>query len=329
MAQHVANGIMLEVETHGAAAAPALVLIRGLGSQLIHWPKTLLDGLVAAGYFVVTFDNRDAGLSQKMTDAPVYGLEDMAADTVGLMDALGLGRAHVLGMSLGGMIAQCLALQHRSRIRSATVVMSSSRAPYLSRPRAEISAALAAEAPSARREDVIAHDLATGRLWQSPGWPFETAARAALIGRAWDRCHCPSGTARQLKALEGAADVLARIEEIATPMLVIHGAQDTLLPRDHGRDIARRVPGARFVEIDGMGHDLEGDLPAILLSHVRPFLETGERADEAHRTSSLEERALRRPGPARARVAARQQADVGSEPDSGTVKRATQTAGAR
>jgi pimeloyl-ACP methyl ester carboxylesterase len=280
MAQHRANGIALEVETRGPADGPALVLIRGLGSQLIHWPPALLEGLGAAGLFVVTFDNRDAGLSQKMAGAPVYGISDMADDTAGLMDALGLERAHVLGMSLGGMIAQCMALRHPDRMQSVTVVMSSSRAPWLPQPSAQVRAALAATAASAAREDVVAHELATGRLWQSPAWPFDTATRADLIGRAWARSYCPDGAARQLTALDGAEEALARIEEIATPMLVVHGLQDRLLPVEHGRDIARRVPGARLVEIDGMGHDLEGDLPQILLSHILPFLESVERAEK-------------------------------------------------
>lgn len=270
---------MLEVETHGPASGVPLVLIRGLGSQLIHWPRAFLDALAAAGHFVVTFDNRDAGLSQKMDDAPAYGLADMADDTAGLMDALGLDRAHVLGMSLGGMIAQCMALRHAARMKSATLVMSSSRAPGLPQPSPEVRVALGSRAASAAREDVIAHDLATGRLWQSPGWPFDDAARADLIARAWARNYCPEGTARQLKALDRAGEALARIEDIAKPTLVVHGLEDTLLPADHGRDIARRVPGARLVEIEGMGHDLEGDLPEILLSHFLPFLESVERAE--------------------------------------------------
>jgi pimeloyl-ACP methyl ester carboxylesterase len=192
----------------------------------------------------------------------------MAADVVGLMDALGIARAHVLGMSIGGMILQVMALEHPDRLCSAIAIMSSSRAPYLPSASAEVQAALLSSAPSGARQDVIAHDLVTGRLWQSPAWPFDDAVRGAMIGRCWDRCYCPDGDLRQLRAIEASQPVLDRIEAIAVPMLVIHGLQDRLLPPEHGRDIARRVPGAQLVEIDGMGHDLEGTLPGIVAGHA-------------------------------------------------------------
>jgi len=270
MAQVRANGTMLEVDRHGGSGAVPMVLIRGLGSQMIQWPARLISDLVTAGFHVVTFDNRDAGLSQKFKDVP-YSLSDMAADTIGLMDALDIDRAHVLGMSMGGMILQIMAMQQPERLLSATVLMSSSRAAYLPTATAEVQAALQSSAPSNRREDVIAHELETGRLWQSPQWPFDEAERAARIGACFDRCYCPDGAARQFAAIQAAGPVLAGIDTIAAPMLVIHGLQDALLPIDHGRDIARRVPGAKLVEIDGMGHDLEGDVPALIAKHMIAF----------------------------------------------------------
>jgi pimeloyl-ACP methyl ester carboxylesterase len=279
MAQISANGIMLEVEAQGDPSGLPLVLIRGLGSQMIQWPPAMIAALVAAGCHVVTFDNRDAGLSQKFDDGPSYTLADMAADTVGMMDALGLSRAHVLGMSMGGMIAQLMALDHGDRLLSATVVMSSSRAADLPQAKAEVHAALVSAAPSGARADVIAHDLATGRLWQSPRWPFDADARADMIGRCWDRCYCPGGVTRQLQAVEASTPDFARIEAIRVPTLVIHGQDDTLLPPEHGRDIARRVPGARLIEIDGMGHDLEGPLPETVAGHAIDFITT--RAEPA------------------------------------------------
>ena len=272
MAQVSANGIMLEVERHGDPDAVPLVLIRGLGSQLIQWPAPLIAAFVDAGFHVITFDNRDAGLSQKFGDDPAYTLSDMAADTVGLMDVLGIARAHVLGMSMGGMILQLLALERPERILSATVVMSSSRAPDLPKATDDVQAALLSSAPSGARADVVAHDLATGRLWQSPFWPFDDAERAEMIGRCWDRCYCPDGVERQFHAMEASTLDLAAIEDIATPMLVIHGLQDALLRAEHGCDIAQRVPNARLVEIDGMGHDLEGPLPEVVAEHAIRFI---------------------------------------------------------
>jgi pimeloyl-ACP methyl ester carboxylesterase len=272
MAQISANGIMLEVEAQGDPSGLPLVLIRGLGSQMIQWPPAMIAALVAAGCHVVTFDNRDAGLSQKFDDGPSYTLADMAADTVGMMDALGLSRAHVLGMSMGGMIAQIMALEHADRLLSATIVMSSSRAPDLPEASAEVRAALVSSAPSGARADVIAHELATGRLWQSPAWPFDDAERAEMIGRCWDRCYCPDGVARQYRAIEASTPDLARNEAITVPTLVIHGTEDTLLPPEHGRDIAARVPKARLIEIDGMGHDLEGPLAARVADHTMRFI---------------------------------------------------------
>lgn len=274
MAQIRANGITLEFERHGPETGAPLVLIRGLGSQLLHWPERLIRGFVAAGFHVVTFDNRDTGLSQKFGDAPGYSISDMAADAVGLMDALEIARAHALGISMGGMILQLIALRHPDRLSSATVVMSSSRAAGLPPAAPEVQAALLSTAPSGRREDVIAHELATGRLWQSPRWPFDEAERGALIGRAYDRCYRPDGAARQYEAILSSESDLARIGSIATPMLVIHGTDDTLLPPEHGRDIARRVPGARLVEIEGMGHDLEGAVPDLVVGHVARFVAT-------------------------------------------------------
>lgn len=276
MAQVRANGITLEVERHGDEDAVPLVLIRGLGSQMIQWPVRLITDLVAGGCHVVTFDNRDAGLSQDCDGPEGYTLSDMAADTVGLMDALGIERAHVLGMSMGGMILQIMALEHPARLLSGIAVMSSSRAAHLPKAAPEVQAALLSSAPSGRREEVIAHALQTGRLWQSPRWPFDAQARAAEIGQCWDRAYRPEGVMRQFRAVEASEPDLARIEEISAPFLVIHGSDDALFPPEHGRDIARRVPGARLIEIEGMGHDLEGDLPALVADHALRFLQTVE-----------------------------------------------------
>lgn len=274
MAQVAANGITLEVEQHGNPSGDAIVLIRGLGSQLIHWPDTLIAAFVNAGLRVITFDNRDAGLSRTCDGADAYTLCDMADDTIGLMSALGIERAHVLGVSMGGMIAQLLALHYPRRVRSACIIMSSSMAPHLPPSDPDVQNMLKAQAAGPRRQDVIAHELQTGRAWGSPGWPFDDKDRAALIGRAYDRSYRPEGTARQYCAMMAARRHLAQIEDIDLPVLVIHGSHDRIFPLPHGQDIANRIPGARLVTIDGMGHDLEGALPVIVAQHVLRCIQT-------------------------------------------------------
>jgi len=268
-----ANGITLDMARHGPATGPPLILVRGLGSQRIQWPEALITGFAAAGLDVITFDNRDAGRSQKCPGAEGYGLRDMAEDTIGLMDALGLDRAHVFGVSMGGMIAQLMALHHPRRVLSAILVMSSSLAPGLPQARPDVQQALRASPPSDRRSDVVAHELMTGRLFQSPRWPFDEAERADLIGRAFDRCYCPDGTARQYAAMMRGAQALSGIEAITVPTLVLHGLDDALLPPAHGRDIAARIPGATLIEIEGLGHDISGGAAPLITAHATRFLQ--------------------------------------------------------
>ncbi len=270
MPQLLCNGLALDTACFGEPTAPALVLVRGLGSQRIHWPDEVIDGFVAAGFYVVTFDNRDVGRSQRMQHG--YALRDMAEDVCGLLDALSITQAHVLGISMGGVIAQLLALRHPDRVLSATLVFSTSLAPYLTPASEEVRAALLAKPPTQARADVVAHELATGKLWASPAYPFDPEERAGVIGRAYDRGYHPAGAARQYEALMGAADDLTQIERITTPTLVIHGQEDTLLPPDHGRDIAKRIPGAKLIEVPGMGHDLEGAMRARLVRMVADFI---------------------------------------------------------
>ena len=287
-----ANGITIEVERHGPPSAVPLLLVRGLGSQLIHWPAALIEGFVRGGFHVITYDNRDAGLSQKFAAAgrpdiaamqarlavgqevaAPYRIEDMAADGIGVLDVLGIAAAHVFGISMGGMIVQQMALDHPGRLLGATIVMSSSGAPGLPPATPEAEAMLLAEPDDpSDRASVIAHTLRGDRVWGSPGFPFDEAERRALIGRALDRCHCPDGVTRQYAAvLASRGRRFARLDEIRVPVLVIHGTDDTLLPLAHGRDIAARIPGARLVEIEGMGHDLEGRISAIIVAAVGDF----------------------------------------------------------
>lgn len=276
MAQIKANGIDIEVERHGDPAAPPLLMIRGLGTQIIHWPKDMIDAFIAAGFHVITYDNRDAGLSQSFAGGPTYTVADMAADGIGVLDALGLDKAHVFGISMGGMILQSMLLDHRERLKSATIIMSSSRAEELPGRAPEMEELLFADPgdPAEDLEGVVEHILHCDRVWGSPGFPFDEAERRALIIRAIERSYRPDGVMRQGMAVMTADSPAARLGEVTTPVLVIHGDSDALLPAAHGRDIATRIPGARYEEIAGMGHDLDGGVGVLVVGMVRDFVGT-------------------------------------------------------
>lgn len=284
-----ANGIEIYVETHGDSGATPLVLVRGLGSQIIHWPAAMIDRFVAAGFFVITADNRDAGLSQKFDawgtidaqdmprrldageplDVP-YGVTDFADDQFAVMDHFGIDKAHIMGISMGGMIVQVMAARRPERLLSMTSVMSSSGNPDIplgSSP--EVRALLLAQPDKPDdRDSVIAFTLKCDRVWGSPGYPFNNAERADLIGRAFDRCWTPEGVKRQFAAVRSSGSRVELLKTITVPSLVIHGLDDCLVQPEHGRDTARYIPGAALVEIPGMGHDLEGDLGPMIANHV-------------------------------------------------------------
>jgi pimeloyl-ACP methyl ester carboxylesterase len=277
MAQIKANGLRIEAETRGDPAAPAIVLIRGLGTQLVQWPESFLEGL-ARHHQVVVFDNRDVGLSEKLdhlgapklaslmgrrpedddgAPASIYLLEDMAADTVGVLDAFGVERAHVFGISMGGMIAQEIAGRFPERTRSLISVMSSSGDRSLPPPTSSAMRVLM-EAPERPddRECVIEHGLAGRRVIGSPAYPDPDDIVRAELGRAFDRCRHPVGVARQLAAVGASGSRVELLRGIAAPTLVIHGTDDPLVRPECGRDTARHVPGATLEMIEGMGHDL-------------------------------------------------------------------------
>ena len=256
------------------------MLVRGLGSQIIHWPDALIGCLVDHGMRVIVPDNRDAGLSQKFDelatipvqdvlgleegDSPAeapYSIQDIVADHVGVLDHFGLARAHVFGVSMGGMIVQTMAFTYPERVMTMTSVMSSSGNPELPSMAPEVRRLLLASPDDPQdRDSVIAFTLACDRVWGSPGYPFDETERADLIGRAFDRCYTPSGTLRQYLAVRQDASRVERLRAIGAPSLVIHGTDDALLPIEHGRDTAASIPGCVLIEIPGMGHDLEGSL---------------------------------------------------------------------
>jgi pimeloyl-ACP methyl ester carboxylesterase len=292
-----ANGIEIDAETFGEAGGVPLVLIRGLGTQRTAWPEAFLAALVARGHRIITFDNRDAGLSSKFHDAgaidiagamaramrgePIdapYRLDDMALDVVGLLDALQLESAHVAGISMGGMIAQLLAARHGERLRSLTSIMSSSGAPGLPGPTPEAAAALMSrpENPS-DRESVIRHTVETEKVFASPGYPPSDADLREAAERAYDRCYCPDGISRQMLAVLTGGERAEVLKAIRVPTLVIHGVDDPLIPVEAGMDTARRIPGAELRLIPGMGHDIAAGLIPTLVAAISEHTAAVER----------------------------------------------------
>jgi pimeloyl-ACP methyl ester carboxylesterase len=264
------NGLELEYESLGEPDDPALVLIMGLGAQLIDWPQELCEQLAGQGFRVIRFDNRDAGLSTALDElgppdlaavlggdrsAAPYRLTDMAADTAGLLDALDIDAAHIAGVSLGGMIAQQLAIDHPGRVRSLCSIMSMTGDPAVGRPTPEAAAVLG-RPPAASRADAIANGVAGSRIIGSPAF---AVAEEELLRRAtakYDRAYRPLGTLRQYAAAVASPDRTPALHGVSVPTVVIHGANDPLIDVSGGRATAAAIPGAELVVIDGMGHDL-------------------------------------------------------------------------
>ena len=271
-----ANGINLYYEDNGPTDAPVILLVMGLGAQMIAWPDELIQGLVGKGFRVIHYDNRDVGMSQRMEKAATpnliwtmfkarlglplgvgYTLSDMAEDGIGLLDALGIKQAHVVGASMGGMIVQLMAVNHRERLLSMTSIMSSSGAPGLPGPRADIRRQMMVARPSgANREEAVAFGAELVKSFSYPDPTRPEDAHAEMAGRAFDRGYYPIGTRRQLLAIIADGSRVERLKTITTPTLVVHGGADPLVPKDGSIDIARHVPGARLEIIDEMAHDL-------------------------------------------------------------------------
>jgi pimeloyl-ACP methyl ester carboxylesterase len=274
VARAKANGIEIEYETAGDKGDPALLLIMGLGAQLTIWPDALCQGLAAKGFFVVRYDNRDVGLSTdfgswgvpniaeaigkvmqgRKVDAP-YLVKDMAADGTGLLDALGLDRAHMVGASMGGMIAQSLALEHPERVRSLVSIMSSTGNPELPPAKPEAMARLMLPAPP-ERASYIEHMLASQSVMSGSGFPFDVEAGRRLAGRLFDRAFYPAGAARQIAAVLSSGSRKDALTRLRVPTLVIHGMLDPLVQPSGGIATARAIPGAKLVMYNDMAHDL-------------------------------------------------------------------------
>ncbi|MGA7713005.1 MAG: alpha/beta hydrolase [Rhizomicrobium sp.] len=291
MARIHANGIEIEYEISGPADGVPLLLIHGFGQQLIAWPDEFVDGMVKAGLRVIRMDNRDVGLTQKWRgiypdiagilaamrdgrkpDAP-YTLSDMASDAAGLLDALGIESAHIAGASMGGMIAQLVALEHVKKARSLIAIFSTPGDLGLPPSTAEAHKALTTPSPGNDRATVIAHTIAGRGAYSSTAFPINLERMADHIGRAYDRQYYPEGVLRHWSAILASPPRGERLKSLKLPALVLHGSADNLLLPAHGRRIAECIPGAEYHEIEGWGHDMPVAVIPHLLGFMRSFVE--------------------------------------------------------
>jgi len=265
-----ANGIEIWCQDFGSKSDPALLLVMGAGGQAILWPDEFCASLAAAGRYVIRYDNRDTGQSSCLDFAQSpYTLSDMARDAVGVLDAFGIERAHVAGASMGGMIGQTLAIEHGARLRTLTSIMSSPSGASIMKgmmggsaalpaPEPKVMAALAASAANPPRTDAERIEAAV-RLWRAlsgSGEPFDEAAVRAREKQILARAKSPDATQNHQLAIGASPDREEALRKVATPTLVIHGDEDPILPLPHGRATADAIPGAKFLVIEGMGHNI-------------------------------------------------------------------------
>jgi pimeloyl-ACP methyl ester carboxylesterase len=290
-----ANGVEIAYETFGDPAHPPVLLVMGLGTQMIAWPDELCQGLADRGMFVVRFDNRDVGLSTHLRDvrapapldvvlrraAPPYTIDDMADDAVGLMDALELPAVHVVGASMGGFIAQTVAVNHPHRVRSLTLIMTSTGSRRVGHPRPGMVRRLFARRTISDRASAQQLSLETFRAIGSPGYAFDEQYLTDLAGRSYDRAHDPAGYLRQLAAILAQPDRTAPLRQVAVPALVMHGLHDPLVGPSGGLAAARLLPQAKFVGYSGMGHDLPRELWADMEDEIARVVRRGEQRSRA------------------------------------------------
>jgi pimeloyl-ACP methyl ester carboxylesterase len=271
--------IELCYETFGDPEQPAMLLIMGLATQMLGWHEDFCGQLAGRGFHVIRFDNRDIGRSTKLSHKPTpttgqlirrdkraaaYSLADMAADGIGLLDHLGIERAHVVGASMGGMIAQQTAIDHPERVLSLCSIMSNSGSRFSGQPAFALYATLLRPAPR-ERSAAIEHTVKVFTEIGSPGFERDELELRGVIERSYDRGHDPAGPSRQLAAIVTSPNRTSRLRRLRVPTVVIHGCEDRLVKRTGGRAVARAIPGARLVEIPGMGHDLpRGAWPQII-----------------------------------------------------------------
>ncbi len=290
MAKLRANGVALEWDETGPKDGIPFLFINGFGSQMTSWPDEFRQALADAGLRFIRFDNRDVGLSQKWDgvlpemagitkavmegrkpDIP-YTLADMAADAAGLLDEIGVGSAHICGCSMGGMIAQLVALNHPHKTRSLISIFSTTSDPSLPRSSPEAQAALTTRPPSTDRDAVIAHSLKGRRTYATTKYPFDEARLSRLIGDSYDRSYYPEGTMRQWAAILAGPPRTERLKSLKVPTLVLHGTADTLIPAAAGRHTAAQIPGAEYHELEGWGHDMPLPMIPEVTGLIVPFV---------------------------------------------------------
>lgn len=274
MANIHANSVRIEYESFGAPSRPALLLIAGLGCQLIHWPEEVCEHIADQGYFVIRFDNRDTGLSTKLDDAgtpdipgtlylllsgesvtPPYTIEDMADDAVGLLDALDIQQAHICGTSMGGMIAQSIAIKHPSRLLSLISIYSTTGNPELPPPTREVMECLTAPLPK-DRDAYVQKTVNDFHIIAGSGLPFDEDFHKEIVISAADRSFYPQGIARQFVAILTQPNRKPELSSVSIPTLIVHGDEDPLVPIEAGKETAAAIPGAAFLLMKGMGHEL-------------------------------------------------------------------------
>jgi pimeloyl-ACP methyl ester carboxylesterase len=295
-----ANGIRIEYDTFGDDSSPPLLLIMGFGGQMILWDREFCGQLAEAGFHVIRFDNRDVGLSSKLDRLGVpdlgeiftaarrvdevevpYTLEDMGDDAIGLLDGLGLRRAHVCGASMGGMIAQIMAIRHPGRVSSLVSMASTTGDPEVASamPDAIDAPAIPIVSVPRERESNIEYTVKGMRELAGTGGAFDEARARRVAAEVYDRCFCPEGAARQFLALLASGNRKPALARLTLPTLVIHGDRDPLVPAEHGKDTARAVPGADLLIIEGMGHNLPREtwprIVAAIADHATKTRECG------------------------------------------------------
>jgi pimeloyl-ACP methyl ester carboxylesterase len=299
MAEHMAKVGELEIcyETFGSSDDPALLLVMGLGTQMIGWPDRFCAALADRGLHVIRYDNRDVGRSTHLRQhrpptikqlllrdksAAAYSLTDMADDGIGLLDRLGFERAHVAGASMGGMIAQTMAARHPDRVLSLASIMSNTGHRWKGMPGLR-AYPIFIRRPADNREGAVESTISTFRLIGSPGFPFEEEELRRVAQISYERGYNPAGTARQLAAILAAGDRKEELRRIVAPTVVIHGTRDYMVRPSGGRETAKAIAGARLVEIEGMGHDLP---PGVWGRIIEAIVSNVERADAPSRRAA-------------------------------------------
>ncbi len=285
-----ANGIEIAYETFGDPSGSPVLLVMGLGTQMIAWPEDFCEAIAARGHYVIRFDNRDSGLSTHLRSLrapnpiavylgrakPPYTLDDCAADTIGLMDALGLETVHLVGISMGGYIAQTMAVTHPHRLRSLTLMMTSTGNRLVGYAKPKMILNVLRRRSVRNRDEAADVAVETFRSIGSKGYAVDEERIRDVARRSFDRAHDPGGYVRQLTAIMAQPDRTKKLRQLDVPALVIHGKADPLVSWSGGRALAKSIPGARLLAYPGMGHDMPRDLWQTFADEIGALAERGD-----------------------------------------------------